>query len=748
MLNISTHFHSFLNFLKSIDFSRGVLMALAAISALVITNYFGNMNIGVAMAIGALLSSPSDVAGSFRRRTLGIFISVFLAVFTSFVVGYASQMPVLIIPVLIILTFSFSLAAVYGFRASLIAFTGLFAMVLSLADIPSSDSVLVHSLYIGLGGLWYLSLSIALHYINPGKQSEMLLSEGFKLTAEYLEIRADLIAASSEERKGLKNRLSVLQSDINDKHETIRELVIAKRAKSGRSGDARKKMLIFIEMVDILELSMANPLNYEEMEVLFANHQEKLKIVKDWTLLMVEELNSISGIIKNGKEYYPNPDLETFRLQAINSLAASVEDERNSISSHAMLVLRNLIDYKEKQQEKIISISRLLRDVKMGEDLMMKDKDAAKFITGQEYSLKTMQDNLDLKSPIFRHALRLTVVMVSGYVIGSVFDVQNTYWILLTILVIMRPGYALTKDRSKQRLIGTLIGGAIAVSVVLVTQNLVVYGILAVISLVFAISTLQRNYKASAIFITLNIVLVYSLMRPDPFLVIRFRLLDTLIGAGLAFLGNAFLWPTWEYRGIKNFIVESIKANSAYLEEINSFYQTKHTMTTSYKLTRKRAFLAIGNLNAAFQRMTQEPKSKQKEGSSIYEIVSLNQEFLSSAASLGTFIRTHDTTEASEHFRAYTAAIQNNLLRILAILEENKIEEIRDEKEVEQALKYFDEKYREVLESRSHEIREGQRRFNSGMHSEFQEIQMVRDQLKWLLQISKSLEVMVKKGIN
>jgi hypothetical protein len=35
--------------------------------------------------------------------------------------------------------------------------------------------------------------------------------------------------------------------------------------------------------------------------------------------------------------------------------------------------------------------------------------------------------------------------------------------------------------------------------------------------------------------------------------------------------------------------------------------------TNSYSVARKEAFLAISNLNAAFQRLTQDPKSKQTD---------------------------------------------------------------------------------------------------------------------------------------
>src|SRR5690606_2181854 len=131
---------------------------------------------------------------------------------------------------------------------------------------------------------------------------------------------------------------------------------------------------------------------------------------------------------------------------------------------------------------------------------------------------------------------------------------------------------------SKERTIGTLIGGALAVGIVLLTQNTTVYGIFAIVSLVIAFSMVQRNYKASATFITLSVVFIYALLQPDIFNVIQYRVTDTLIGAGLATLGNLLLWPAWEIQGMQKTLLETIKANRVYLEEIIGYYNKKENI--------------------------------------------------------------------------------------------------------------------------------------------------------------------------
>lgn len=747
-MSLLFHLRSFLDLLKTAEFSKGIRFAVAAILPILITGELGMLDIGIPMAIGVLLSSPSDVQGSLKRRMIGVSFSVLMAVLGTVLAGTAARNTALFVPVLAVLMFSFSMLSVYGFRASLIAFSGLFAVVLSLAKVPSEGSVLTHGLLIGAGGLWYLIFTVSLHYLNRRKETEAVLAEGFELTADYLELRNRLLRAAPKEREALMKELIEVQTQINEKHEIIREILISRRKNSGRSGVVQRKLLIFMEMVDILELSMANPVNYDRMEQLFRQRQDKLEVLRKWSETMAGQVKNMGEMWLKNKKYRLNPALQEQRNAAWQAFENFEKDAHSPEEREAMLVYRNLLVFKDRQYQKILSIERFLKEKEGKKYFSNRAREAEKFLTSQQYDLKTLVDNLDFKSPIFRHSLRLTVVLVIGFFLGRIFHFQNAYWILLTTLVIMRPGYALTRDRFKQRLYGTLIGGAIAVSIVLLVQNTVIYGILAVVTLVLAFSMIQRNYKTAAAFITLNVIFVYSLLRPNAFDVIQYRVLDTIIGAALAFLGNKFLWPTWEYTGIKNYISESIMANKRYLKEIEEYYSKKGKLAASYRLARKEAFLAMGDLSAAFQRMAQEPKSGEADLEQVFTLISLNQELLSSAASLGTFIRSHATTSASPHFLNYMRAVNENLESSIALLKEQVPQSQLQDREIEKAEIYFREKYEELSELHKMEEEEGMAGISDELREQFQEVQIITHQLQWLLDLSENLKELLQKYVS
>ena len=257
--------------------------------------------------------------------------------------------------------------------------------------------------------------------------------------------------------------------------------------------------------------------------------------------------------------------------------------------------------------------------------------------------------------------MRLAITVMLGYGIGLYFDLQNPYWIILTIIIIMRPSYGLTKNRSKDRVIGTLIGAVISSSLVLFINNTYVYGVLGLLSLVLALSMTQKNYKAAATFITLSVIFISAIIEPSIVKVIEFRVIDTIIGALLSYLAMRFLFPAWSFMEIGDNIKDGLKANTAFFKSISNYYQEKGKVPTSFKVNRKEAFVKMSNLNSAFQRMAQEPKSKQNHIDDIYELVEINHSFLTSLASLSSYIQNHKTTEASEKFKMISEKIQENL---------------------------------------------------------------------------------------
>lgn len=720
--------HDLLQFLRSTGFSRALLVGMAVTVPIVAGLLFGVPQIGVALGFGAFWSSPSDISGSFRHKQYGILFSAALAMVVTFIGSHLRHETWSALPILGVLGFSIAYLSVFGFRATLISFSGLLALVLSFAFDPGTLAKHEYALLIGAGGLWYLLLARIWYLLNARSEAEEFLKKTFALTAEFLEVRGKLVGPQAEREK-LRSKQLNLQSALTENHEILRELLILPRSPSDWTTYQHKRLLIFAQLVDLLETAIANSGDYERMDALFRRHPKYVPFFQDLFFAISRHLWSLSEVASEKPALPENDELEQSFLELARfEQALQAED----LEQDEYFLLRNLIGYQEKQFDKLKKIRLLISGSEALEVEPIDPEHAQRFLTTQDLDPWLLIRNLGFHSSIFRHSLRLAVTVMVGYALGLLFPFQNPYWILLTIIVIMRPSYGLTKRRAKDRFFGTLIGAGIATGMVLLIRDPYVYGALSVASLVISIAMLQKNFRAASIFVTLSAVFFYAIVQSDILTAIKFRLVDTLVGAALAYAAMRWLWPTWEFVEIKGSVKKSVRANTFFFRTIAEYYQKKGKLPNTYNIARMEAFLATSNLNLAFQRMAQEPPSKQKNIDTVYELVILNHAFLASLASLSTFIQHHTTTEASEKFKRTTDRIEKNM---------------------ENAMRYLDadkHKHKEAPSPSDTDLKEQLLVFNSlelsslatkdmERMNELQEAHLVWEQLQWLYSISAKM---------
>jgi uncharacterized membrane protein YccC len=736
---LNKHLKNLELFLKSSNFYKGIRLSFAVVTPFVVLSLLGYSQFAPAIVVGAFLNAPGDIPGSLKRKVNAILISIGLTMLITTIILFSkTYFPILLFSMAII-SFIVSLISVYGFRASLVSFSGLLSMVIAFAiQKETAQEILTHVGLMGIGGLWYLLVSYTFQKLAPQKDKNQLLSDTLGLIGKYLKLRAKLLT-KREEREALMKQALVLQTQINEKHETLREVLFTGRKRSGRSHYDEKELLIFISSVNIFELVEAKHLDYHEIDRIFSDKKHHLKASKNLNKVMGNHLIKLAELlIQNNK--LPNKDSLLKALSNSNeAIAEYIEEVKLPKAREGALVLKNLYDYQELLLEEIRAIRRVMANVENASKVSFKRQDASQFLTLQEYNLNVIIQNLSFNSNLFRHALRFTVAMLFAFIIGTILDIHNTYWILLTIIVIIRPNYGLTKERSKDRIIGTFIGAAIAIAIVLLTQNTIVYGVLAIISLTLSIALIQQNYKSAAALITINIVFVYSLINPNAFEVIQYRVIDTIIGAIIAIVANYMLWPSWEVNNLKNVLVNALKKNKSYILATKDLYHEKEKNLLAYKIARKEVFLAISNLNAAFQRLTQDPKSKQKEFELIYNLVTLNQTMVSAIASIGSFIMNHKTTPASQEFDVLIEKIANTLQIASEQLEGKNPEQQNDEKTIKEAEETLLKTFEVLSKNRDENIEKGNTELHTDTLHHLQEAYLISNQLTWLKSLSENL---------
>ncbi|MGB2128197.1 MAG: FUSC family membrane protein [Flavicella sp.] len=726
-------------FFISADFYKSLTFILAALVPILLSYYcFSQVEIGFAIALGVFYNSPTNSHGSVKHRTVGMMYSIVLTTTATIITGFAASHILVLLPVLATLTFVISYISVFGFRASLVSLAGMLAVVISFANSYVNLSVFEYGFFVFIGGIWYLIVSSVLNFLNPKMYIEELLSDTMRLTGSYLGVRAELLKGELD-RDVLQTKLFECQSQLSEKHEALREVILSQRQKSGFSNRIRRKYLLFTELVDMFELAIATPIDYNKVTSIFKNKPETIAPFVALIEAMASHLNYISKVIIRDEKVKGSSDIRALLKKIRRTIDIFKQHELSEVSNDGFYILVNLFEYQAAQAQKLNAMERVLNVFTKNNHLKKDSEGDLRFLTPQDYGLEKLRENFSMKSSIFRHSLRLSIAMVVGYLMGYLLSLQNPYWILITILVIMRPSYGLTKKRLQHRVLGTLIGAAIALFLVYTIQNTFVFGVLAALSLVLALSLVQLNYRTFAIFLTLHIVFLHAVFHPDVLNAIQYRITDTLLGAGLAMLSNLFLFPSWEFMTIEDSISKTLQSNAGYLQQIEKVYTTKSDDYSEYKLSRKSAFLNIGDLNAAFQRMTQEPKSRQKYFSEIYDLVVLSNTFLSSLASLGTFIQTHETTAISSSVKTFVSNILENINSATLVLQGKHIQENNKMIDVDEAALELEKKYKSLSRNFDKILLDNPSEEITALSLELQEAKLVIEQMSYLLSLSKSL---------
>jgi uncharacterized membrane protein YccC len=188
--------------------------------------------------------------------------------------------------------------------------------------------------------------------------------------------------------------------------------------------------------------------------------------------------------------------------------------------------------------------------------------------------------------------------------------------------------------------------------------------------------------------------------------------------------------------------------NKKYLLATQELYQNPSAKKLFYNLARKDAFLATSNLNASFQRLTQDPKSKQKEFQLIYEIVTLNQTIISAIASIGNFVINHKTTAASEEFNVLSKKIANTLQNSCDLLEPPANTAETAKGTVAEAENTLLEKYQQLSNLRDENIKKGNTALDTETLHALQEAYLIANHMNWLKSLSESLKKTTERYIS
>lgn len=607
-------------------FSDGLRITIGVLLPSLIFYHLDLLSVGLTISLGAVCISIADSQGPVNHKRNGMLYCNILVFITAILTGLLNRHPILIGLEIFTLCFLYSMLSVYGNRASSIGTAALLILILTIdQEAISSNSIWKHAFYILCGGIWYMVLSLSLSQIRPFRLAQQAMGECIREVARYVKLKADFYDVQSDFDENYK-KLIAQQVIVHEQQDSVREILFKTRIMVKESTPVgRLLIVVFVDIVDLFEQTMATHYDYQAIRNTFGK-TESLHEFNKIIIKMADELENLSYYIISNEKPQPLYDFRP-ELERLKTSIDKIEE-----SGLNVLVLKKILINVRNMLNRVDKIYAYFNQKQING---LNEVDYSKFVSHQEYDLKIFKENFTLKSSAFRHSVRVALMCLVGFLISKLFPVgYHSYWILLTILVILKPAYSLTKQRNMERVIGTVIGGLLGALILYLVKDQTTRFILLMAFMIGTYSFQRLNYIISVLFMTPYILILFSILGANNINIVKERVLDTFIGSFVAFISSFIILPNWEYYQLRDIMKDVLIANYNYLYQVAQKLSGKAPDITTFKLVRKDVYVSSANLGSAFQRMLSEPKSKQQNIKEIHKFVVLNHMISSYTATL------------------------------------------------------------------------------------------------------------------
>jgi uncharacterized membrane protein YccC len=283
--------------------------------------------------------------------------------------------------------------------------------------------------------------------------------------------------------------------------------------------------------------------------------------------------------------------------------------------------------------------------------------------------LATLRANLSLDSSACRHGVRLALCIAIGDIIARSFSLPRSYWLGMTIALVLKPDFGNTFSRGILRLAGTYAGLMLATVLFHFVSPAVLVHVLWIGILVFIQRSLGlANYGILVTAISAVIVFLFSLTGATPKDVISARALNTTIGGALA-LAVYWVWPTRERTQVSQALASMLDAYRLYFQAVSSVYISERGVLP-HELDRLRinARRSRSNVETSVDRLGAEPYVDAGQLNIVNAMLASSHRFINSVMAMEARLTPGPSSPAPEVFQTFSYDLEKILYFLAARL--------------------------------------------------------------------------------
>ena len=606
---------------------------------------------------GGLVDLDNRLRG--RIKDLGIVLAAFAT--SSLAVQLTLSRPLAYIIAMLLMTFTFTFMGAVGLRYRTIAFGALVVAIYTTLAYNTALPWYANPLLILLGTLLYGGCTLLVQILLPHRQVQEDMAAAYAVLADYIDAKACFFDPDDDDYRARQTRLALANTALIQAFNRCRSTLFYRLRGQHRHPRTTRMLRYYFAAQDIHERISSAHVDYRELAEQLKNSD---LIFRLWRLVewQAQACRNVATALHTHDAYHHDPRLE----RAIDGIRQSLQRHLETRPTHggSRHPLQRLLDNLRSINYQLAHLDQDTPDPQTQNSASAAQQDPALAAL-----LPALRRQLTLASPVYRHAVRLTLVVLVCCLIVAALQLELGYWILLTAIFVCQPNYSATKSRVNQRVLGTILGviaGSIAPNF---TPTVATKLWLIIVSTTCFFYFRNRKYSFSTFFITVQALTAFSLAGFNLADAIPRRIIDTLIGGGIAWAAVTYLWPDWRYLTLANTARAAIRSDAAYLRHILGQLQHGGGDDLAYRIIRRQTHEQAAQLGSTVSDINSEPHKYAAQQDTAFRLLNHNYSLIGYISALGAY-RNPAGRGDSDPFLARYYPLGENVADLLEQLEQ------------------------------------------------------------------------------
>ena len=592
----------------------------------------GQQLMTIPLTLGVVAAGLSDIDDRFSVRIMNLIYTYIGFFITAASVSLLFPYPILFALGLIVSCIGWILLGSLGRRYATISYGCLVVSVYSMLGVHLFDQWYIQPSLLVVGAIWYGLISTISFLLFPVRQVQDKLSQCFSSLGNFLFSKSNLFDVDMTPTSYQDSMISLsmengqLISIFND----MRTALLTRLKGDRGQRDTRRSLQYYFVAQDIHERADSAHIDYQKLAKMF-EHSDVLFRFQRILALQGKACKDLSDSILHRTTYQHNVRFEhAFKNLRYSLDKLKKEENYDLIWVNSLFALYQNLKSIDAQLQNLETERHIKYDQSKNFENQLKDDD----LKGWDDIVIRIKQNLTPESVLFRHAIRVSIVLFIGYVFVQLTNIEYGYWILLTALFVSQPNFNATKRRLRLRIIGTLGGIILGYMILYFVPSIEGQLLLLVLSGVLFFDLRSKQYAQATAFITIMALINFNLDGLGYEAALP-RMIDTVIGCALAWFGVSFIFPDWKFRRLPRTIQRSLEAQCNYLANVVVQYHQGRNNSLDYRIVRRAAHNRDADVASLISTLATEPDFDPSQKSLAFEFLCLNHTFLSYIAALG-----------------------------------------------------------------------------------------------------------------